>query len=145
MSKRQPKFREKDGICYPRLTTILGEAFPKPQLARFYGAHGTEKANQISNEAKNLGTKIHHAATDYLKDPAFNPELYNEDCRPAIIALDTWAKAVNLQVIKAEDDSDDTVLYSKEHGYCCKPDLIAQVNGLPSIVEWKTSKEIYPE
>jgi hypothetical protein len=51
-----------------------------------------------------------------------------------------WRESVNLKPLLVEQ-----VVWSKTHRYAGTLDLLAEVNGILTVVDWKTGKAIYPE
>lgn len=58
----------------------------------------------------------------------------------AFMAWQDWAKSVHLKPIFVEQ-----VIYSRTHGYAGTMDLLADVNGKLTVLDWKTGKAVYPE
>jgi hypothetical protein len=58
----------------------------------------------------------------------------------AFRAFETWATRVHLKPVRIE-----RIVVSKVHGYAGTADLIARVDGVLSLIDFKTGKAIYPE
>jgi len=58
----------------------------------------------------------------------------------AFMAWEDWKKSVNLKPIWIEQ-----TVWSDTYGYAGTMDLLAEVNGKLTVVDWKTGKAIYPE
>jgi hypothetical protein len=58
----------------------------------------------------------------------------------AFMAWEDWKKSVNLKPIFIEQ-----TVWSTQYGYAGTMDLFAEVNGVPTVIDWKTGKAIYPE
>jgi hypothetical protein len=58
----------------------------------------------------------------------------------AFMAFEDWAKSVSLKPILIEQ-----TVYSKTHGYAGTMDVLARVNGVQTLVDFKTGTRIYPE
>jgi hypothetical protein len=58
----------------------------------------------------------------------------------AFMAWEDWKKSVNLTPIWIEQ-----TVWSDTHGYAGTMDLLAEVNGKLTVLDWKTGKAIYPE
>src|SRR5262249_31089844 len=73
-----------------------------------------------------------------------------EDAGPAPILPDAavwaveswkdWAKSVALEPLALE-----RVVYCEDCGYAGTMDLYARVKGIPTVLDWKTGRAIYPE
>jgi len=58
----------------------------------------------------------------------------------AFMAFQDWANGVSLEPIYIEQ-----TVYSRTHGYAGTMDLLARVNGVPTLIDFKTGKAIYAE
>ena len=96
------------------------------------------------DEAADIGTAVHNYLETYIKakinweEPPDMP--VNEQVKKGIIAFVKWAKENKVQFISSERK-----VYSKEHEYAGTLDMEAIVNGKLAVVDFKTSKGIYPE
>ncbi|MGH9404426.1 MAG: hypothetical protein ACRD3D_01160 [Terriglobia bacterium] len=96
----------------------------------------------VSREACDVGTLAHAWIEDYLAGvPPALP--VNEQARNACLAAQTWIGKSHYKV-----ESTETRLYSRKYEYagtCDAQGIVATVCGRLSVVDWKTSKAIYPE
>lgn len=92
-----------------------------------------------SGEALSIGTIVHQFAEDWALDKKPPPPI-NQKAHSAVMAFVDWWVAHKIKVVAVEK-----ILYSREHGFCGTADLIAEVDGELSIVDYKTSKAIYQE
>lgn len=58
----------------------------------------------------------------------------------AFMAYEEWAKSVSLKPILIEQK-----VYSRTHEYAGTMDLLAEINGVLTLVDWKTSKAVFGE
>jgi hypothetical protein len=58
----------------------------------------------------------------------------------AFMAFEDWKRSVDLKPVTMEQ-----TVYSRNHGYAGTLDLLAEVKGIVTLVDFKTSKAIYPE
>ena len=58
----------------------------------------------------------------------------------AFMAWEDWRRSVKLKPIAVEQ-----VIYNEKHGYAGTLDLLADVDGVLTVVDWKTGKAVYPE
>ena len=106
---------------------------------------GAVKAHQKKlDEAGEIGSQAHALiewttrkmiGQDPGKEPAVSPK--------ALIAYNSWTEwrdKVELKPLYVEQK-----IYSEKHGYAGTLDLIAEVEGKVTLVDYKTSKAIYPE
>jgi len=121
-----------DGCKYPSITTVLS-ILHEEEIAAWRARVGDEEANKVSNKATSRGTHVHAIIEKYLK---------NEDTSgflPHVIQ--------SLRNIKPILDSRigtifglETPLYSTHLRIAGRVDCIAEFDGVPSIVDFKTSK-----
>lgn len=117
----------------PSITTLLGMK-PKPQLEAWKERLGPEEAARQCAVATTRGTGMHKIAEEYL----LNEELYgNTATTDQVTAFNGIKKYLN--------DIDNIVglevpLYSKTLGLAGRCDCIAEYKGVPSIIDFKTSK-----
>ena len=119
------------------VTTILSEKLDKTALLEWRAKVGEEKARKISTQAARRGTAIHQIAERYV----LNEENFYLNEMPVNIE--------SFQPIKQVlDNHVDNIfgielpLYSKILGCAGKTDLVAEYNGIPSIVDFKTSTKL---
>lgn len=102
-------------------------------------AHQKElaKAGEIGTEAHKL---IEWTMKSALGIDAGPKPAVSEKALWAFMAFEDWAKSVALKPVLVEQ-----TVYSKVHGYAGTMDLLARVNGVLTLVDFKTGKGIYPE
>ena len=124
-----------DGNRYPSITSILG-CQPKPELEAWKARVGEVEAARVSKEATVRGSRIHDMCEAYLKNQ-FNPKEYNP------FHLDEWMGIKN-HLDKHVDNvfSTELMLYSDRLRAAGTADLIAEYNGVLSLLDFKTSKRI---
>ena len=123
-----------NGKSYPSVTTvlsILNEHIIKAWRERV----GEEEANRISGKASNRGTRVHSIVEKYLN---------NEDTTEFLPHI-----RQSLENLKPVLDENITTIYGlevplfSEHlGVAGRCDCIAEFNGVPSIIDFKTSRYI---
>lgn len=122
-----------DGSLYPSVTTvlsILNEDIIKAWRKRV----GEEEANRISSRASNRGTRVHSIVEKYLSNEdtiEFLPHIRQslENLKPVLNNIET---IYGLEV----------PLYSHHLGLAGRCDCIGIYNGVPSIIDFKTSRYI---
>ena len=129
-----------DGMKYKSVTTILGEKTDKTALYEWRKRVGDVEANKISTQAANRGTAIHNICEHYL----LNNERYPKGAMPTNI--DTFKK---LKPIIDENIGKiygiEYYLYSHQLKTAGATDCIAEWNGVPSIIDFKTSRKLKKE
>ena len=122
-----------DGSLYPSVTTvlsILNEDIIKAWRQRV----GEEEANRISGKASNRGTRVHSIVEKYLNNEdtvKFLPHIRQslENLKPVLNDIET---IYGLEV----------PLYSHYLGLAGRCDCIGNYKGVPSIIDFKTSRYI---
>ena len=123
-----------DGKSYPSVTTVLS-ILNEHIIQAWRDRVGEEEANRISGKASNRGTRVHSIVEKYLN---------NEDTTKALPHIRQSLE--NLKPVL--DDNIGTIfglevpLYSNHLGVAGRCDCIAQYNGVPSIIDFKTSRYI---
>lgn len=122
------------GTRYPSVTTVLGQYADKTWLYEWRKRVGEEKANEISRRATTRGTRLHAIFEKYLaNDPS-----YLEGVMPTNTVLFKAMKPI-------VDERVGTIygiehpLYSHRLRTAGKTDLIADFDGIRSIIDFKTA------
>lgn len=114
-------------------------------LATFDGRLGKQKAHKRQLEkAGEIGSQAHALIEWNLRSQLgqkVGPEpRVVDDAQWAFMAFQDWANSVHLKPIFIEQ-----TVFSKTHGYAGTMDLLADVNGVPTLIDFKTGKAIYAE
>ena len=129
-----------EGAAYKSVTTIIGEKLSKDGLEKWRKRVGEEEARKVSLLAARRGTAVHDIAEKYL----LNEEGWSRGAMPANIETFKMAK-------KVLDEHVDVVygiehfLYSDKLRTAGATDLIADYDGVTSIVDFKTSRSTKTE
>lgn len=126
-----------DGVTKLKsVTTLLGEKLDKTALLEWRKKVGEDEARKVSVQAARRGTAIHAIAERYV----LNEEKFYGNEMP-----------VNVESFKpikeALDQHVDNILgielplYSKALGCAGRTDLVAEYKGIPSIIDFKTSRK----
>ena len=118
------------------------KAFVLEQLAA--AITGVKAADRARERAATIGTAVHagiewHLRTQLGEDAGPEP-LLPEAAAWAVESWKDWAKSVALEPLALE-----RVVYCEDCGYAGTMDLYARVKGIPTILDWKTGRAIYPE
>lgn len=106
---------------------------------------GKTKAHQKElSKAAEIGNQAHaliewNLKANMLMEAGPSPSVTDKAIW-AFQAWEKWAKSVDLKPIFIEQ-----VVYSTEHRFAGTLDLFAEVNGVPTVIDWKTGKAVYPE
>lgn len=129
------------GKRLPSVTTFLSH-FKKDHIMKWRKRVGEEEANKISAKATRRGTKFHSLMESYLSN--HDPSMYlTEDLMPDMKHHFNLMKPVldnidNIHYI-------ETMLYSETIGLAGQVDCIAEYNGIPSIIDFKTANKLKKE
>jgi hypothetical protein len=105
---------------------------------------GVKAADREKQKAAAIGTAVHAGIEWELRrqlgeDPGSEPRL-PEAAAWAVESWKDWAQSVELEPVAIE-----RTVYCLECGYAGTLDLYAQVKGVPTVLDWKSGKAIYPE
>ncbi len=122
-----------DGSLYPSVTTVL--SILNEDIIRAWRERvGEEEANRVSGRASGRGTRVHSIIEKYLNNEDTTEFLPNirqslENLKPVLEDINT---IYGLEV----------PLYSHYLGLAGRCDCIGKYNGVPSIIDFKTSRYI---
>jgi hypothetical protein len=106
---------------------------------------GSTKAHQKElQKAAEIGSQAHkliewNLRASLMQEAGPSPHI-TDKAMWAFMAWEDWKKSVNLKPIWIEQ-----TVWSDKYGYAGTMDLLAEVNGVLTVVDWKTGKAIYPE
>lgn len=106
---------------------------------------GKEKAHKKEMEkAAEIGSQVHALVEWTLKGELCHKvgpsPIISDKAQWAFMAWEDWRRAVNLKPLMVEQ-----AVWSDEHRYAGTMDLLAEVDGQLTVLDWKTGKKIYPE
>jgi genome maintenance exonuclease 1 len=121
---------------YPSITTVLGvRKEKKAGLQAWRNRVGNDVANHIMRTAASRGTAVHHMCEDFLnnkdvvkEEQSFLPWCLFSQLKP------TLEKSINN--IYAQECG----LWSEKYRVAGRVDCIGEWNGVPSIIDFKTSR-----
>ena len=123
-----------EGGIFPSITTVLSVR-KREGLSEWRKRVGDDVANYISRTAANRGTKVHQMVEDFLNNQevekdnrAFLPFCLFQQLKPHLEA--------NINNIFAQECG----LWSDKYQVAGRVDCIAEYNGVPSIIDFKTSR-----
>lgn len=126
-------YRTPDGD-YPSVTTVLS-ILSEEAIAKWRKRVGEEEANRVGGRAAARGTQVHAIVERYLKNEDTTDYLPHirqslENLRP--ILDKSIGKIYHLEA----------PLYSRHLGLAGRVDCVAEFDGVPSIIDFKTSKRV---
>jgi len=131
---------------YAQWAAAAGPQLPRAAyLATLHARLGQVKAHQkVLATAGDLGTEAHKliewTMRTALGADAGPKPIVRDPARFAFKAFEDWAARVALKPLLIE-----RTIHSTVHGYAGTMDLLARVNGVITLVDFKTSKAIYGE
>ena len=123
-----------DGNAYPSITTILSLQ-DKPGLKKWREDVGEKEAKRISQESMRIGTAVHQMCEIYLNN--------------LVVKLDKSEKVIRdtfnrMRFLLGNIDNivgTEITLYSDLLRVAGTTDCIAEYNGVPSVIDFKTSRK----
>ena len=128
-----------DGNHYPSITTVLSVR-NKQALFEWRKRVGEDVANYVARKAANRGTHVHHMCEDYLNNVHLDfPEKWEEHKKKFLPY--TLFKQLKNSVLQKIDNvyAQECGLYSDKYKVAGRVDCIAEYDGIPSIIDFKTS------
>jgi len=123
-----------DGTKYPSITTVLS-ILSEDSIRAWKKRVGEEEANKISTKASGRGTAVHEIIESYLNNETtekYMPHVKQSLNNVRPILDERLGKIYGLEV----------PLYSAHLGLAGRVDCVAEFDGVPSIIDFKTSKRV---
>ena len=125
-------YQTPQGKIYPSSTTVVG-LLNKKAIEQWEQRVGKEKADQIRTEAAAHGSRWHLLMEDTLNKGKQNLSFTHEFCRCYKKVLkDIFPKITKVHAVERR-------MYSDEIEVAGTADLIADYNGMCTILDWKTT------
>lgn len=124
----------------------IGKPMPRTAyLTTLQARIGKSKAHQRElSKAGEIGTQVHKLIEwnlrRSLKQEAGPEPRVSDDAQWAFMAYQDWATSVSLKPLFIEQ-----TVFSRTHAYAGTMDLLAEVSGAVTLVDFKTGKAIYAE
>ena len=128
-----------EGKLYPSITTVL-QRRKMEGLMEWRKKVGDDVANYIARTAAHRGTKVHHMCDDFLNNMESDyPEKWAEHKKNFLpYVLFSQIKPVLMQKVN-NIFAQECGLYSDKYKVAGRVDCIGEYNGVPSIIDFKTS------
>ena len=128
-----------EGKLYPSITTVL-QRRKMEGLMEWRKKVGDDVANYIARTAAHRGTKVHHMCEDFLNNMESDyPEKWAEHKKNFLpYVLFSQIKPVLMQKVN-NIFAQECGLYSDKYKVAGRVDCIDEYNGVPSIIDFKTS------
>ena len=131
---RKRFYQTPDGKLYPSITTVLQKK-KMVGLSEWRKRVGEDVANYIARTAANRGTKVHQMCEDFLNNN-FDDEVHKKNFLP--YTLFKQMKPILMQNVN-DIYAQECSLFSNKYKVAGRVDCIAKYNGIPSIIDFKTS------
>lgn len=134
------------GKLYPSVTTVLSACYPVPEALAAWklrtGKDGVEKMRA----AQVVGTLSHYRilnklSPSLLDPPEFNPDTLPKDAMELVDLAEIMFDELKLDI--GYPRKIEKLLFSKEYCFCGTPDLCAPIDGVYTLVDLKTSKDLH--
>jgi len=144
-SRAHIRYELPDGTKIPGVTTVLG-ILNKPALVKWANNLGLQgiDSSKYRDEMADIGTLAHQMIVDYFNKKETDTTDYSESqiglAENCLLSFWEWEKGHKIEVIMAE-----APLLSQEFGYGGTIDCFCNLDGQPTLLDFKTGKAIYPE
>ena len=128
------RFYSFNGNKYPSITTVLGATADKTGLDEWRRRIGNEEATRVSVQATKHGSELHLLMENFI----YGNEIPKASFKTKQ-AFNLASRAVSKRISVVYGV--ESALYSDRLKVAGRTDLICKFDSLPSIVDWKTSKE----
>lgn len=125
-----------NGVRLPSVTTVIG-AMKKKAIMEWRARVGEEEANKIARMASGRGNRVHSLAEKYINNESIN---YRKEMPDAIEMFNSIKPLINKSVNNIHYQ--ECSLWSEKIGLAGRVDLIAEWNGVLSVIDFKTSKKV---
>jgi hypothetical protein len=124
-----------EGKIYPSATTILGAVGDKSWLDEWRDRIGEKEANKITGQSARRGTELHKILEKYLQNDESYTDIVSPLYRDFFLQVKPIVDARISYVVNIE-----APLYSDKLKIAGTVDLVAYVDGVVSIVDWKNAR-----
>ena len=131
---RKRFYETPEGKLYPSITTVL-QRRKMEGLMEWRKKVGDDVANYVARTAAARGTKVHQMCEDFLNNN-FDEEIHKKNFLPYTL-FGQIKPVLNEKVDNIM--SQECGLYSDKYMVAGRVDCIGEYNGIPSIIDFKTS------
>jgi len=147
MKKPKERYKLKDGSICPGVTTVCGQlGWNKGMLINWANREGLagRDCNKVRDYKAEIGSLAHSMILAHLEGKQTDTSEYTpkqvslaENC---CLSYYEWAKGKIIEPLVVEK-----MLVSEDMKFGGTPDFFGKVDGMPTLVDYKTGKGIYPE
>lgn len=123
-------------LAYPSVTTILNIVSKGFGYEKWLRTLAKEESEKITSVAADLGTRAHAWIENHITSK--QTLMLDDDIKPAVNAFLQWESEHKVKYVKSE-----CMVYSKCYEYAGRFDVLAEVDGYLTLVDFKTSKAFY--
>ena len=150
-SKAHIRYRNSNGKVIKGVSTVIDSVLAKPALVKWANNLGLQgiDSTKFRDEMANIGTLAHHLVMSQLTGTGkesidvfmsdYSPNMW-ESAGNALKSFNNWMAQHEVELILAE-----TPLISERYQYGGTIDLYATVDGVSTLVDFKTGSGIYKE
>ena len=144
-SRAHITYKLQDGTAVPGVTTVLA-VLNKPALVKWannLGLQGIDSSKYVDEKAA-IGTLAHQMIADYLRGKGTDTSEYSavqiDQAENAVLAFFEWEKTHPIEVALIEEP-----MVSEQFRFGGTVDCLGKINGDLCLIDFKTSKGIFPE
>jgi len=144
-TKAHTRYKLADGTIVPGVTTILG-ILSKPALVKWannLGLQGIDSSKYVDEKAS-IGTLAHQMIADYLRGIETDTSEYSKvqinQAENSVLSFFKWEESHKIIPILIEEP-----LISEQYRFGGTIDCLGEVNGELCLIDFKTSRGIFPE
>jgi hypothetical protein len=140
------RFYEIDGELFPSVTSLLDEYLPESPFLKQWRLRTPDWKSYMEMKAQ-VGTVVHAHAANYFRERMRLPKIEEKEIKlseqqefEVMVAIDNFDKFVskyNINPVACE-----ITVYNKELKYAGTVDLIADINGVSTVLDFKTSQAV---
>ncbi len=141
---------ECDGVVLPSVSAILKSDSKHKTNRKSNGLRNSEKQSAYESFATERGLAVHAAARSYLRDgeadleEKFFPFFRNIQSKLEILDLEPyWAEEPVIPQLMHLKNNGCSAVWDNDNRYCGTPDYVGKVGGVPCVIEFKTSDNLY--
>ncbi len=135
----QRQYTGDDDQPVPSVTTVLSDTGDKTALIAWRKRVGDAEANRVSKEAAGLGTKVHNALEKFVLQEDYEIKGNNHI---NIMAKNMLDEMIDKGLSQVNEIWGVEVALIAKGLYAGTSDAIGMFNGVPSVIDFKTSKKI---
>lgn len=126
-------YKTTEGVIYPSVSSILSKTEDTSYIQEWVNSVGEEKAAIISKLATSRGTRIHELCEIHLNNIIVKPSIFDVDIFNSLKPI--LARIDNIRGVECQ-------VYSEILQIAGTIDLVAEFDGVLSIIDWKTSNKM---